>query len=244
MMNGNWRSGLVAVGALLFAPFAANALPVVYSVSSGGLDGARICTTATCSSIKFNYAAPAAPPNAFDPAAGTITLDSTAGTVAFNMTVASGTFLAVGDVPDNGVDEIEFTSLLYSGTLTSVTFTPSGPNTVISWGAQQPVGGTTVSGNYEQLLNGGNVNGADPFAVDARMSAGTCTLTASNHLTCGFTMGPGGSPTPFQINVGPDATPVGRRVIHTLNVVAVPEPGTALLVTLGVIGIALRGRPR
>ena len=245
-MNRKLRNGLVAIGAAVFAPFAANALPVVYTVSSGGLDGARICTTATCSSIKFNYAAPAAPPNAFDPAAGTITLDSTAGTVVFNMTVASGTFLAVGDVPDNGVDEIEFTSLLYSGTLTGATFTPSGPNTVISWGAQQPTPalGITVSGNYEQLLNGGNVNGADAFAVNARASAGTCTLTASNHLTCGFTMGPGGTPTPFQINVGPDATPVSRRVIQTLNVVAVPEPGTALLLTLGVVGIALRGRPR
>lgn len=241
MMKRNWRNGLVAIGALIFAPFAANALPVVYTISDHGLDGARICTTATCASIKFDYAAPAAPPNAFDPASGTITLDT--GTVAFSISVASGTFLAVGDVPDNGVDEIEFTSLLYSGTLTGATFVPSGLNTLISWAAQQPAG-ITVSGNYEQRLDGGNVNGPDAFAVNARVSAGSCLLTASNHLTCGFTMGPGGTPTPFQINVGPDATPVLRRVIQTLNVEAVPEPGTVLLVGLGVVGIALRGRPR
>ncbi len=244
MMKRNWRNGLVAIGAMIFAPFAANALPVVYTLSSGGLDGARICTTATCSSVRFEYAAPAAPPNAYDAATGTITLDATAGTVALNISVASGTFLAVLDVPDNGVDEIEFTSLVYSGGLSSATFTPSGPNTVISWGAQQPTGGVTVAGSYTQLLNGGNVNGPDPVSEYARMSAGTCTLTASNFLTCGFTFGPGGTPSPFEINVGPDATPVARRVIHTLNVVAVPEPGTALLVTLGVVGIALRGRPR
>ena len=243
MMNKRLRSGLVAMGAVLLAPFAASALPVVYSLSSGGLDGARICTTNTCSTITFNYAAPAAPPNAYDPAAGTITLDSTAGTVSFSMTVAAGTFLAVGDVPDNGVDEVEFTSLVYTGTLSGVTFTPSGPNTVISWTAQQPAG-ITVSGNYEQLLNGGNVNGSDPFGVNARVSAGTCTLDGSNNLVCGFTFGPGGTPTPFQLNIGADASPLSRRVVHTLNVVAVPEPGTIMLLAFGIAGIAMRGRAR
>lgn len=242
MMDKMLRSGLVAIGAVLLAPFAASALPVVYSLTSGGLDGARICTTATCSTITFNYAAPAGPPNAYDPAAGTITLDSTAGTVSFSMTVAAGTFLSVA-ANDNGVDEVEFTNLVYTGTLTGVTFTPSGPSTVISWTAQQPTG-ITVSGNYEQLLSGNNVNGADPFGVNARVSAGTCTLDASNNLLCGFTFGPGGSPTPFQLNIGADGDLESRRVIHTLNVVAVPEPGTVMLLAVGIAGIAVRGRTR
>jgi hypothetical protein len=244
MMIKKFRSGLLTIGALVLAPFAANALPVVYSLSSGGLDGAHICsgtTAATCpTTIEFTYAPPAAPPNAYDPASGTITLDSTAGTVAFSMSVASATFLAVGGVPDNGVDEIEFTSLLYSGTLTGATFTPGTfGSTVISWAPQTLT--ASVSGNYEQLLLGGNVNGVDPFVASARMSAGTCTLTASNFLTCGFILGPGG---PFALNVGPDATPASRRVVHSLNVVAVPEPGTVLLMALGIAGIAMRGRTR
>jgi hypothetical protein len=185
----------------------------------------------------FNYAPPAAPPNAYDAASGTITLDSTAGTVAFNMSVASATFLAAGG-PDNGVDEIDFTNLLYSGTLTGATFAP-GPlgSTVISVAPQALT--ASVSGSYEQLLLGGNVNGVDPFVANARLSSGSCTLTASNYLTCGFIFGPGG---PFALDVGSDASPLSRRVVHSLNVAAVPEPGTALLIVLGIAGIAVRGR--
>jgi hypothetical protein len=232
--------------ALAIAPFAANAAPVVYSLTSGGLDGAHICSgtsAATCpTTITFNYAAPAGPPNAFDPATGTITLDSTAGTVSFSMGVASSTFLAAGG-PDNGVDEIVFTNVLYAATLSGATFTPVGGDTVISWGAQTPGGGNSVSGTYEQLLLGGNVNGPDAFVVGARVSAGTCTLTAAGHLTCGFVFGPGGTPQ-FTLDVGPDATPATRRVVHSLNVAAVPEPGTALLIAFGIAGIAARGRLR
>jgi hypothetical protein len=248
MMKISWRSGLVAIGALAlsFAPLAANAAPVVYSLADGGLDGAHICSgtsASTCPSTKtFNYAPPAGPPNAYDAATGTITLDSTAGTVAFNMNVASSTFLSIA-ASDNGVDEIEFTNVTYAATLTGATFTPVAGDTVISWGAQTPGGGNSVSGTYEQLLLGGNVNGPDAFVVGARVNAGTCTLTAAGHLTCGFIFGPGGTPQ-FTLDVGPDATPVTRRVVHSLNVVAVPEPGTAVLLILGISGIAMRGRSR
>ncbi len=231
----SWR-GLLAIGAMLIAPLAASASPVVYSITTNGLDGAHICSSGTnCTGTKtFQYEPPV--PNGLDPASGTITLDSGAGTVAFNISVASATFLAIGDVADNGIDEIEFTTLNYTGTLTGVTFTPSGPDTIISW---LPQNVTTVTGNYEQLLNGSNVNGADPFSVSANMPTGGCTLTSAGHLTCGFTLGPGG---PFVLPVGSDAYTVNRRIVQTLNVVAVPEPGTAILVALGVASIGLRRR--
>jgi hypothetical protein len=241
------RIGLwVVAGMLAIAPSASRAVPIVYTVTSGGLDGSVICTGTTavqCANTanhRFTYAPPAAPPNAFDPASGTITFDSAAGTVSVSLTVASATFLAIGDVPDNGVDEVEFTSLAYTFGLSGVTFTPDGfGNTIVSWAAQTP-GATSVAGSYEQILNGGNVNGPDAFAVIARVSAGTCTITAANAATCGFVLGRGG----FSLNVGPDSTPQSRGVIHTLNVVAVPEPGTALLVGLGVSLVGLRRRSR
>src|SRR5512134_2693618 len=96
-------------GLLWIAPIAAQATPVVYTISSGGLDGSHICTgttgaqCVTTSNWRFQYAPPSGPPNAFDPASGTITLDSAAGTVQLSATVVSATFLAIGDVPDNGV---------------------------------------------------------------------------------------------------------------------------------------------
>ena len=237
-MMKSWRGCFLAIGVAVIAPLAANASPVVYSITTDGLDGAHICSSAaSCLTTKtFQYAPPVA--NGSDPASGSITLDSAAGTVAFNVSVASATFLAIGDVPDNGVDEIEFTTLNYTGTLTGVAFTPSGPNTTISWTAQTIA---TVTGNYEQLLNGGNVNGADAFIETARVSAGLCTLTSFGHLTCGFVFGTGG---PFELPVGSDALTVNRRIVHSLNVVTVPEPGTAILVALGVAGMGVRSRKR
>jgi hypothetical protein len=244
MMRRTWVA--LGAGLLCVAPIAASAAPIVYTIADGGLNGSHICTGTTavqCANTtnhRFQYAPPAAPPDAFDPAAGTITLDSTAGTVALSATVASATFLAIGDVADNGVDEVEFTGLSYTVTLSGATFTPDGfGNTIVSWAAQTPIP-TSVSGSYEQLLNGGNVNGPDAFAAIARVSAGTCTLTAANFLTCGFVFGRAG----FSLNVGPDAGPQVRGNVHTLNVVAVPEPGTLLLLGAGVAGIALRRRSR
>ena len=240
----SWR-GFLAIGVVLIAPLVARASPVVYSIANGGLDGAHMCTSTialNCLSTKtFQYDPPAAPPNAFDPASGTITLDSTAGTVSFSIDVASATFLDTAG-PDNGVDEIEFTNLQYTGTLAGVTFTPSGPDTLIAWAAQNSPTSPTVTGNYEQLLSGGNVNGPDAFSKVARVNAGQCVLTAAGYLTCGFILGPGGGP--FRLNVGPDATPQSRGVVHSLNVVAVPEPGTAILMALGVAGIGVRRRTR
>jgi hypothetical protein len=243
MTRRSW--GWLIAGLLCTAPLSVQALPVVYTISSGGLSGSHLCTGTTqaqCTNTanwRFQYAPPSPPPNAHDPASGTITLDSAAGTVALSATVASGTFLDISG-PDNGVDEIEFTGLSYTVTLTGATFTPDGfGNTTISWLAQTP-GVTSVAGSYEQLLAGGNVNGPDPFSAIARVSAGTCTLTSVNTLVCGFIFGRSG----FSLNVGPDATPQSRGVVHTINVVAVPEPGTALLLGLGVVGVALRRNRR
>jgi hypothetical protein len=230
----------LAIGAVLVAPLAASASPVVYSITTNGLDGGYICTgttAANCGTTKtFQYEPPV--PYGLDPATGTITLDSSAGTVAFSIDVASATFLDTAGA-DNGVDEIEFTDLHYAGTLTGATFAPFGSDTLISWAAQNT---PTVSGDYEQLLSGGNVNGPDAFSKTARMSAGQCVLTAAGYLTCGFTLGPGGGP--FALNVGADGDEETRRVVHTLNVVAVPEPGTAILLALGVAGIGVRRRTR
>jgi hypothetical protein len=234
MMRRTVRIGLVLALAIGLAPVAAQANPIVFTLTDGGIDAGFGCTTnAGCiggSPVSFQYAPPGA---GFDAASGTITIDTVAETITVAISIASATFLDTAGAV-NGVDEIEFTTVSYSGTLTYTNFS----GVFVVDGSTQTV---TISGTQEQLLAGGNVVGPAGFVRTANVTAGQCTIVnPGSTVTCGFDFGPG--PTPgFNLGIGA-ISPVNRKFIHTFNVVGVPEPGTAGLLLLGFVGMALRQR--
>jgi hypothetical protein len=215
-------------------PLAVQASPIVFTVSDGGLDSGFGCTTnAGCiggSPISFQYAPPG---SGFSAATGTITIDTVAETITVALAISSATFLDTAG-PVNGIDEIEFTTVSYSGTLTYTNFS----GIFVVDGSTQTV---SISGTQEQLLAGGTVVGPAGFVRTANVTSGQCTIVnPGSTVTCGFDFGPG--PTPgFNLGIGA-VSPVNRKFIHTFDVVGVPEPGTAGLLLIGFVGMALRQR--
>jgi hypothetical protein len=217
-------AGSLAALGLAALPLGAQAVPVVYTISDGGVDNGFICTTAaggcTSSNTLYTYSGPV------DLASGTITLDSTAGTVAYSISVAGPIDFA------SGGNQVDFTGMTYSGTITGVGFNPVSGGTAITWSSQIPTG-SAVSGTTAETPGGGG-GAFGPLA--ARMSAGQCFLTTAGDLTCGFILGPGGF-TPVSI------FGTNRRVVHVMNVTA-PEPGSIGLLLMGLAGLGLFARRR
>jgi hypothetical protein len=87
--------------------------------------------------------------------------------------------------------------------------------------------------------------GAGPGAalsLGAVRVTGQCTILASGGSgLCGISFGPNGT-TNFRIPGGAAFGSYDRWVKHTFNIATTPEPGTALLLGLGVGGLALLRR--
>jgi hypothetical protein len=123
----SWQSFLVlAIGAMLIAPLAATASPVVYTITTEARRG-HICRKLTGSRPRSSSTNPG--PERLD-AARHDYADSSA-TVAPNISVASATFLAIGDA-DNGVDDRIHDAQLHGHAHGRVVHA-EGPNTTISW---------------------------------------------------------------------------------------------------------------
>ncbi|HEB88411.1 MAG TPA: PEP-CTERM sorting domain-containing protein [Deltaproteobacteria bacterium] len=153
------------------------------------------------------------------PSQVTGSIDLVGNTLSFSIDLAGPATLVGSDGP---VTSVDFTNLNYSG---SVVVTP------ISGGVAFSDQATTVSGTLTPNGAGSPI----AFNISGVNTTGNCSTGAS--LVCGLQFGAGVG---FAIHVNGNP----RFFRHTVDVNAVvPEPGTALLIGLGLTALAVQ-RPR
>jgi hypothetical protein len=155
-------------------------------------------------------------------AAGTITLNTGAGTLDFSIDVASSVWNAVGG-SDNGTSSIEFVNTNYSG---SVTVTQTLPNNYSVDAGQF----AAVAGD---LTPTGGASDAS-FSATQSLLSGECVVSGAS-VSCGLLFG---EILDFNFLVNGQ----GRDWTHKLDVTAVPEPSTGMLVAGGLLMLNAVGR--
>jgi hypothetical protein len=132
----------------------------------------------------------------------------------------------------DGVDRIVFSNLTFDVTDWAA----------IAFGGS--IAGTsttgTVSGSYEQFLGAASVAGPTAFGPANVTFSG---LNCADSLTgqCGFTVG--FTPTELLLNVGTTGAGTEHEFLFTFNT-TVPEPSTAMLLGLGLVGLGSLRRRR
>lgn len=212
-MRIDWMSGGAFLGLVSSLAMAGSASALTIDSSNSGLDQGQGCTSTIClPSASYTLAASA-------PVSGT--LDIAAGSLTFNIQLASATFNAVGG-SDGGVTSVTFSSVTYSG---SVAVALNGSNNYDVVAGQ----GASVSGT----LTPAGAGSASAINLANVLVTGVCSGTPGSSLQCGLIFGAPNFTTSVNGNT--------RYFRHTVDAFAVvPEPGTALLMGLGLIGLAAR----
>lgn len=214
-MGSRLRSSALVLGSLLAVPYgAAQALTIDSATST--LTDAQICASPTVLSCLVPLLDLNGSPNV---AAGG-TLDIAAGTLSFSFSLPTASFSGA----DGAVTGATLSNVTYQG---SFGVTLSGGN---RYQFQDQL--TSISGTLTPIGAGA----ATAFAQASVNTTGECVGTPGSSFICGFLFGPVGSNVSVNGNT--------RYLRQSVNLTVIPEPGTALLLGLGLAAIASAGRRR
>lgn len=214
MRRGIWP---IAVAALLLAG-PAFSLTVAVSPASPGLDqglGFSGCPSCT-TAYTLSGAAPV----------GSGSIQFTNNLAAIELVQLS--LVGLNPVFVGGPNSVSFSSLSYSASVNASVIGLGGGLFLVQ---QTGFASGTVTGSYSATAGGSGPISLGSVDVNSLQ----CIVNAAGAGTCGFSFGRNG----FPVTVG-----AGSLLFqHTFNV-NVPEPATLVLLSLGALGLAWRGRPR
>jgi len=203
---------LVAVVLLTVGGGSARALPVTFAAVGGG----QGCLDSACTSPTLSWS------SSSGAASGTLDLDAGLSTLTFSILLPSSIFLPISPPSDNGVTQLEFTNVTYASV--SAPLIDLGGGLYLIAG-----GGASVSGTQTPTGAGS----AGPFSATISLLSGSC-IDIGGTVFCGITFS---APYDFNFVVNGQT----RHFTHTVNVTALPEPTTALLLGAGLLGLRLAG---